>query len=70
MPITWDGKLDTGIEVIDSQHRRIVGYTNLSENIVIAMIKYAHEMQENNRRPQAWASRIAGDAAAGNQSPP
>lgn len=45
-------------------------FTNLSENIVIAMIKYAHEMQENNRRPQAWASRIAGDAAAGNQSPP
>ncbi|MER2512778.1 MAG: bacteriohemerythrin [Nitrosomonas ureae] len=28
MPITWDGKLDTGIEVIDSQHRRIVGYIN------------------------------------------
>ena len=28
MPIVWDSKLDTGIEVIDSQHRRIVGYIN------------------------------------------
>ncbi len=28
MPITWDSRLDTGIEVIDSQHRRIVGYIN------------------------------------------
>jgi hemerythrin len=28
MPIVWDSKLDTGIEVIDSQHRRIVEYIN------------------------------------------
>jgi hemerythrin len=28
MPIIWDSKLDTGIEVIDSQHRRIVDYIN------------------------------------------
>jgi hemerythrin len=28
MPIVWDSKLDTGIEVIDAQHRRIVEYIN------------------------------------------
>ncbi|UCV10183.1 bacteriohemerythrin [Dechloromonas denitrificans] len=28
MPITWDSRLDTGIEVIDAQHKRIVGYIN------------------------------------------
>mgnify|MGYP001241859005 FL=1 len=28
MPIVWDSKLDTGIEVIDSQHKRIVEYIN------------------------------------------
>lgn len=28
MPIIWDSKLDTGIEVIDAQHRRIVEYIN------------------------------------------
>lgn len=28
MPLTWDSKLDTGIEVIDAQHRRIVAYVN------------------------------------------
>lgn len=28
MPIIWEHKLDTGIEVIDSQHRRIVDYIN------------------------------------------
>jgi hemerythrin len=28
MPLVWDSKLDTGIEVIDAQHRRIVAYVN------------------------------------------
>jgi hemerythrin len=28
MHIDWDSKLDTGIEVIDSQHKRIVEYIN------------------------------------------
>jgi hemerythrin len=28
MTIVWDSKLDTGIEVIDNQHRRIVAYVN------------------------------------------
>lgn len=28
MPITWEARLDTGIEVIDAQHRRIVDYIN------------------------------------------
>jgi len=28
MPIVWDNRLDTGIEVIDAQHRRIVDYMN------------------------------------------
>ncbi|WP_295005011.1 bacteriohemerythrin [uncultured Dechloromonas sp.] len=28
MPIIWESKLDTGIDVIDSQHRRIVDYIN------------------------------------------
>ena len=28
MPITWDSRLDTGIEVIDAQHQRLVGYLN------------------------------------------
>jgi len=28
MTIVWDSKLDTGIEVIDAQHKRIVEYIN------------------------------------------
>ena len=28
MPIVWDSRLDTGIDVIDSQHKRIVDYIN------------------------------------------
>ncbi len=28
MPIVWESKLDTGIDVIDAQHRRIVDYIN------------------------------------------
>ena len=28
MPIVWESRLDTGIEVIDSQHKRIVDYIN------------------------------------------
>ncbi len=28
MTIIWDNKLDTGIEVIDNQHKRIVSYVN------------------------------------------
>ena len=28
MPIIWESKLDTGIDVIDHQHRRIVDYIN------------------------------------------
>lgn len=31
MPVTWDPKLDTGIEVIDTQHKRIVSYVNQLE---------------------------------------
>ena len=31
------------------------------------MIKHADEMQENNRRSQAWPSCVAGDAA-GNEA--
>ncbi len=31
MPITWNTKLDTGIEVIDEQHQRIVSYINQLE---------------------------------------
>lgn len=36
MPIVWDHKLDTGIEVIDSQHKRIVAYIN---DLEVAKIK-------------------------------
>ncbi len=28
MPIIWEARLDTGIDVIDAQHRRIVDYIN------------------------------------------
>lgn len=29
MPIVWDkGRFETGIDVIDGQHKRIVGYLN------------------------------------------
>ncbi len=28
MPIVWDCRLDTGIDVIDAQHKRIVDYIN------------------------------------------
>lgn len=31
MTIIWDNKLDTGIEVIDNQHKRIVAYVNQLE---------------------------------------
>lgn len=31
MPITWDSKLETGIDVIDTQHKRIVAYVNQLE---------------------------------------
>jgi hemerythrin len=31
MPISWNPKLDTGIDVIDAQHRRIVDYVNQLE---------------------------------------
>ncbi|CAH1746463.1 MULTISPECIES: bacteriohemerythrin [Thauera] len=31
MPITWNPELDTGIDVIDQQHRRIVNYINALE---------------------------------------
>jgi hemerythrin len=31
MPIVWDSALDTGIEVIDTQHKRIVTYVNQLE---------------------------------------
>lgn len=31
MPISWNSKLDTGIDVIDAQHRRIVDYVNQLE---------------------------------------
>ena len=31
MPITWNHELDTGIDVIDKQHRRIVDYINALE---------------------------------------
>lgn len=36
MPIVWDNKLDTGIEVIDSQHKRIVAYIN---DLEVAKVK-------------------------------
>lgn len=36
MPIVWENKLNTGIEVIDAQHRRIVDYIN---DLEIAKIK-------------------------------
>lgn len=36
MPITWDSRLDTGIDVIDAQHKRIVDYIN---DLEIAKIK-------------------------------
>ena len=31
MPIIWNDTLNTGISVIDSQHRRIVAYINALE---------------------------------------
>ncbi|MDW8322928.1 MAG: bacteriohemerythrin [Burkholderiales bacterium] len=31
MPIAWEPRLDTGIEVIDEQHKRIVNYINQLE---------------------------------------
>ena len=36
MPIIWNRTLETGIEVIDSQHRRIVAYINALEDARIA----------------------------------
>jgi len=36
MPIIWDSKLDTGIDVIDHQHKRIVDYIN---DLEIAKLK-------------------------------
>lgn len=32
MPIKWDSSLDTGIEIIDSQHKRIIDYINQLED--------------------------------------
>ncbi|ATE61969.1 bacteriohemerythrin [Thauera sinica] len=31
MPINWNPELDTGIDVVDQQHRRIVDYINVLE---------------------------------------
>jgi hemerythrin len=36
MPISWNTKLDTGIEVIDEQHQRIVNYINQLETARLA----------------------------------
>ena len=36
MPIIWNSTLDTGIDVIDSQHKRIVTYINALEQARIA----------------------------------
>ena len=41
MPIIWDSKLDTGIEVIDAQHKRIVEYIN---DLEIAKMKLDKKM--------------------------
>ena len=40
MPIVWSPELDTGIEVIDQQHRRIVDYINALE-----VANQAHDRQ-------------------------
>lgn len=39
MPISWNEKLDTGIDVIDSQHQRIVAYINQLEEARLAQDK-------------------------------
>jgi len=36
MPIIWNSTLDTGIDIIDSQHQRIVTYINALEQARIA----------------------------------
>jgi hemerythrin len=36
VPIKWSNSLDTGIEVIDAQHRRIVAYINSLEDARLA----------------------------------
>ncbi|MDP2880162.1 MAG: bacteriohemerythrin [Azonexus sp.] len=41
MPIIWDKKLETGIEVIDAQHQRIVEYIN---DLEIAKMKRDKKM--------------------------
>ena len=41
MPIIWDKKLETGIEVIDAQHQRIVEYIN---DLEIAKMKLDKKM--------------------------
>jgi hemerythrin len=41
MPIIWDSKLETGIEVIDAQHQRIVEYIN---DLEIAKMKLDKKM--------------------------
>jgi len=41
MPIIWDTKLETGIEVIDAQHQRIVEYIN---DLEIAKMKLDKKM--------------------------
>ncbi|MBL8429187.1 MAG: bacteriohemerythrin [Dechloromonas sp.] len=41
MPILWDSKLDTGIDVIDAQHKRIVEYIN---DLEIAKMKLDKKM--------------------------
>ena len=36
MPLVWSPELDTGIDVIDQQHRRIVDYINALETANLA----------------------------------
>ena len=39
MAIVWSTELDTGIDVIDQQHRRIVDYINAREQVLESLRK-------------------------------
>jgi hypothetical protein len=45
----------------------VASLTILSESIVKNMMKCAYEMQDNDRRPKAWSSSVAGHAATGDK---
>lgn len=65
IPITWTTELDTGINVIDQQHRRIVDYINALElanqavgAVKATMIDIATERREK-KEEGGWLRRYS-----------